>query len=115
MVKGVHAMFYTPQADELRAFMRDKLGLPFVDTGGGWLVFHLSDAEVASHPAEQPSQQLSFYCDDIHQTMAEMKQRGVGFTGEVSEQEWGWLAHFEMPGAGKMELYQPKYSMKGAR
>lgn len=61
MIKGVHAMFYTPRADELRAFLRDQLGLPFVDTGGGW------------------------------------------------------LTHFNPPGGGEVELYQPKYSTDGAR
>jgi catechol 2,3-dioxygenase-like lactoylglutathione lyase family enzyme len=115
MIKGVHAMFYTPQADELRAFLRDQLGLPFVDTGGGWLVFSLRDGEVASHPASQPSQGLSFYCDDLQQTMAELAARGVEFTGGVSEQQWGWLTHFKLPGGGEADLYQPKYSTQGAR
>jgi hypothetical protein len=35
MVKGVHTMFYTSRPKELRAFIRDKLGFPFTDTGGG--------------------------------------------------------------------------------
>ncbi len=44
-----------------------------------------------------------------------MKQRGVEFTGGVSEVEWGWLTHFNLPGGGEVELYQPKYSTDGAR
>ncbi len=115
MIKGVHAMVYTPQADELRAFLRDQLGLPFVDTGGGWLIFKLPDAEVAAHPASEHRQQLSFYCDDLQQTVAELAQRGVEFSGGISEQEWGWLTHFKLPGGGEAELYQPKYSTDAAR
>jgi len=115
VIKGVHAMFYTPQADELRAFLRDKLGLPFVDTGEGWLIFKLRDAEVASHPAAEARQQLSFYCDDIHQTVAELTQRGVEFSSGISEQQWGWLTHFKLPGGAEVELYQPKYSTDKAR
>ena len=115
MIKGVHAMFYTPQAGEVRAFLRDQLGLPFVDTGDGWLIFSLRDAEVASHPAQAAQQQLSFYCDDLQQTMAELRQRGVVFSSGVSEQQWGWLTHFKLPDGGEVELYQPKYSLAGAR
>jgi catechol 2,3-dioxygenase-like lactoylglutathione lyase family enzyme len=115
MIKGVHAMFYAPEADALRTFLKDQLGLPFVDTGGGWLIFSLRDAEVASHPAAAARHQLSFYCDDLQQTMAELRQRGVVFTGAVSEEEWGWLTHFKLPDGGEVELYQPKYSLAGAR
>jgi len=35
MITGVRAMFYTPDSEALRAFLRDKLDLPFTDTGGG--------------------------------------------------------------------------------
>lgn len=38
MIKGMHAMFYSSQADTLRAFLRDKLGLQGTDVGGGWLI-----------------------------------------------------------------------------
>src|SRR5258708_4791809 len=115
MITGVHAIFFTPQADELRAFLRDKLGLPFVDSGGGWLIFNLHHAEVAAHPASEARHQLSFYCDDLRQTMAELGQRGVEFSSDVSEQEWGWLTHFKLPGGEEVEVYQTKYSTEGAR
>jgi len=38
MIRGVHTMFYTSQPEALRAFLRDKLGFPATDVGGGWLV-----------------------------------------------------------------------------
>ena len=44
MIRGIHAMFFTPNADELRAFIRDKLRFPFNDTGEGWLIFDLKEA-----------------------------------------------------------------------
>jgi catechol 2,3-dioxygenase-like lactoylglutathione lyase family enzyme len=115
MIKGVHAMFYSPRADALRAFLRDQLGLPFVDTGGGWLIFSLPEAEVASHPAPEARQQLSFYCDDLPATVAELQQRGVEFTAGVTEAQWGWLTRFRLPDGGEAELYQPKYSTEGAQ
>jgi glyoxalase/bleomycin resistance protein/dioxygenase superfamily protein len=110
MITGVHAMFYSPRADALRVFMRDQLRLPFVDTGGGWLIFNLPEAEVAAHPAAETRQQLSFYCDDLPATMAELQQRGVEFTTGVTETQWGWLSHFKLPDGGEVELYQPKYA-----
>jgi len=70
---------------------------------------------VASHPAAEARQQLSFYCDDIHQTVAELTQRGVEFSSGISEQQWGWLTHFKLPGGAEVELYQPKYSTDKAR
>ena len=45
MIKGIHAMFYSSQADELRAFLGEKLGLAATDVGGGWLIFDGAEAE----------------------------------------------------------------------
>src|SRR5437762_11421964 len=109
MIKGVHAMFYTPEAEEVRAFIRDKLGFTNSDTGEGWLVFDLPEADMGVHPAEKSFQGLSFYCDDIRRTVTELKARGVEFTSDITEQPWGWLTHFRMPGDLQVELYQPKY------
>jgi hypothetical protein len=39
MIRGMHGMFYSSQAEALRAFLRDKLGLHGTDVGGG-LVTH---------------------------------------------------------------------------
>ena len=33
MIRGVHTMFYSSRADELRAFLRDKLGFRATDVG----------------------------------------------------------------------------------
>ena len=53
MIRGVHTMFYSAQADELRIFLRDKLGLPFTDVGAGWLIFDLPEAEMGAHPSDE--------------------------------------------------------------
>lgn len=110
MIKGLHAMFYTPQAEALRVFIRDKLDLPYTDTGGGWLIFDAPEAEIGCHPAETASHNISFYCDDIHQTVKELKARGVEFSTEISPSEFGWVTSFWMPGDLEVDLYQPNYS-----
>jgi catechol 2,3-dioxygenase-like lactoylglutathione lyase family enzyme len=110
-IKGLHAMFFTPMAEETRAFLRDKLGFPFIDTGDGWLVFKSPAAEIGCHPAQNSYHEFSFYCDNIHQTMAELRERGVEFTQEVVEQEWGFETRFRLPGGQEIDLFQPKYQI----
>ena len=40
MIRGVHTMFYSPEPEVLRAFLRDRLGFStYSDMGGGWLIF----------------------------------------------------------------------------
>lgn len=34
MIRGVHTMFYSSDAEAPRAFIRDKLGFPATDVGG---------------------------------------------------------------------------------
>ena len=115
MIKGVHTMFYSSKPEELRAFIRDKLGLPFTDVGDGWLIFDVPEAEMGCHPAEAaegpPSgtHYLSFYCDDIRRTVAELGERGVEFTDGISDTGYGLATHFRVPGDFEVELYQPHY------
>jgi hypothetical protein len=115
MITGVHAMFYTPDAEALRVFLRDKLDLPFTDTGGGWLIFRVSEVEIGCHPADRRFQAFSFYCDDLKQTMAALRRRGVEFTAAIAEEDWGWATRFKIPGGDEVQLYQPKYRLRPAR
>src|SRR5690348_7151514 len=104
MITGLHAMFYSSQAEELRAFLRDKLGLGYTDVGEGWLIFDVPDAEIGCHPTapgEGPpsgTHDISFYCDDIERTVAELKSRGVEFTSEIQDMGFGLVTGFVMPG-----------------
>jgi len=43
-------MFYSSEADALRAFLRDKFELKATDVGGGWLIFDLPEADMGVHP-----------------------------------------------------------------
>jgi hypothetical protein len=53
MIRGMHAMFYSAEAEALRSFIRDKLGLPATDVGDGWLIFETPEADLGIHPTEQ--------------------------------------------------------------
>jgi predicted enzyme related to lactoylglutathione lyase len=114
MIRGVHTMFYTSQPAELRAFLRDKLGFKAHDVGGGWLIFNVPEADMGCHPADDgaPSgtHDISFYCDDITKTVAELTARGVEFTGPPADHGYGFVTHFKVPGGFEVQLYQPKYA-----
>ena len=112
MIGGMHGLFYTPKAEEIRAFIRDKLGLPYNDTGGGWLIFDVPEADLGVHPSDKPYHSISFYCDDINKTVETLEKRGVEFTTGISDEGWGLLTHFLMPGDLIVELYQPKYEKR---
>jgi catechol 2,3-dioxygenase-like lactoylglutathione lyase family enzyme len=110
-------MLYTSEPEALREFLRDKLGLPAHDIGEGWLIFDLPEAEMGCHPTEKQEREvpsgthdISFYCDDIHATVAELKAKGVEFTGEVEDHGYGLVTHFRVPGGFTLQLFEPRYS-----
>jgi catechol 2,3-dioxygenase-like lactoylglutathione lyase family enzyme len=114
MIRGMHAMFYSSEPEALRAFLKDKLGLPATDVGGGWLIFDLPEADLGCHPAEAAAPSgtphISFYCDDIGRTVAQLRERGVEFTGPVDDRGYGLVTHFRVPGGFAVQLYQPRYA-----
>ncbi len=111
---------YSSEPEALRAFLRDKLGFPSTDLGGGWLIFDLPEADLGCHPADEdggaPSgtHDISFYCDDIERTVAELQARGVEFSGPVVDRGYGLVTFFRVPGGFEVQLYQPRYSKSGA-
>ncbi|OLE90869.1 MAG: hypothetical protein AUF79_07985 [Crenarchaeota archaeon 13_1_20CM_2_51_8] len=115
MIKGMHGLFYTPNPEEVRAFIRDKLGLTHNDIGEGWLIFDLPKADLGVHPSDKAYHSISFYCDDIHKTVEDLKSRGVEFSSATTDEGWGLLTHFRMPGDLEVELYQPKYEKRSTR
>lgn len=115
MIRGVHAMFYSSRAKELREFLRDKLGLKGSDVGDGWLIFDAPEADVGVHPTDgadvaSGTADISFYCDDITETVRELRSRGVEFTHEVEDHGYGLVTFFKVPGGFSVQLYQPKYT-----
>src|SRR6476620_5839414 len=104
MIRGVHTMFYSSEADQLRTFLRDKLGFTAHDVGGGWLIFDMPEADLGCHPADPnegaPSgtPNISFYCDDVKKTVAELQARGVEFTRPVEDHGYGLVTFLKAPG-----------------
>ena len=116
-IVGAHMLFYSPEADALRATLRDAFGFPFVDAGGGWLIFALPPAELGVHPAEGPSygagarHQIAFMCNDIRATVAELRGKGVQIDGEPQQESYGITVMMTLPGGVKVQLYEPWHAM----
>ncbi|HXT88909.1 MAG TPA: VOC family protein, partial [Trebonia sp.] len=110
MINGVHAIVFSPQAEKVRAFFADVLGLSSADAGGGWLIFALPPAELAVHPADGDSRhELYLMCDDIQATLAELRDKGVEVARDVTDQGWGLLAAIRLPDGSELPLYEPRH------
>jgi predicted enzyme related to lactoylglutathione lyase len=116
MIRGIHGLLYSADAEAARAFFKDKVRLPGSDIGGGWWIFDFPEGDLGVHPAEDAGHaghhDVSFYCDHIDETVAELKGRGVAFTGEVVDRGYGRVTHFTAPGGLTVQLYEPRYVKK---
>jgi catechol 2,3-dioxygenase-like lactoylglutathione lyase family enzyme len=119
-INGTHMLFYTSEAEKLREVLRDAFGFKYVDAGGGWLIFALPPAEVGVHPAEGPTfesgvrHQISFMCDDIHKTIAELRAKGVEVLGEPKTERYGHTITLRLPGGCDVMMYQPLHAIAAA-
>jgi hypothetical protein len=49
-------------------------------------------------------------CDDVHATVAELKDRGVQLSEQVSDEGFGLVTSIELPGDERLGLYEPKHA-----
>ena len=109
MITGSHVIVYSRDADADRAFFRDVLNYPYVDAGGGWLIFKLPPAEVAVHTVDgAPSHELFLMCDHISATVEDLTAKG-GTCATVTDEGWGLLTSIRLPGGGELGLYEPRH------
>jgi len=108
MINAAHIILYSTDAEADRIFIRDVLGLPGVDAGGGWLIFKLPPAEIAVHPTDGlGKQEFYFMCDDIEKTLMQLTAKGVTISEPISNQRWGRLASIKLPSGADLPIYQP--------
>jgi catechol 2,3-dioxygenase-like lactoylglutathione lyase family enzyme len=124
MITSVHNLIYSDDAPATRAFFRDVMGLPFVEDVGsedGWLIFGTGPSEFGVHPTstvwegrqyDSPRQHLmSFMCDDLDATMADLAAKGATFASGPREQSFGVSAMVEVPGADPIMIYEPRHEV----
>jgi hypothetical protein len=119
-ITGAHVLLYTPEAEKLRATLRDVFKWRYVDAGEGWLIFALPPAEIGVHPAEGPTwesgvrHQFSLMCDDIHATVGELRAKGIRIDGEPEDEGWGISVMMTLPGGVQVQLYEPRHPVVAA-
>lgn len=109
-VVGAHVLLYTPEADAVRAVLRDALGWEHVDAHAGWLIFALPPAELGVHPGEEPRHELCLMCRDLDATIAELRAHGVELRGEPTDDDFGVWITMLLPGGLELLLYEPKHA-----
>ena len=113
MIAGAHTIIYAEDAETARAFFGDVLEWPTVDAGDGWLIFELPPGELALHPdggsRQSGRHELFLMCHDIDATVAELRRKGVEFVEPTTEEPFGRLTRFKVPGAGEIGLYEPSH------
>jgi hypothetical protein len=110
MITGAHSIIYSTNADADRDFLRDVIGLPHVDVGGGWLIFGLPPSEVAVHPSDNNGKhELYFMCHDVEAFVQNMTSRSVETT-PIQDQGWGLVTEITLPGGGKLPIYEPRHA-----
>jgi catechol 2,3-dioxygenase-like lactoylglutathione lyase family enzyme len=122
VITSIHTLVYSDDAPATRAFLRDVLGLPYVEDAGsepGWLIFGTGPSEMGVHPTSgvwegEPyshprRQQVSLMCDDIEATRADLEAKGARFLGPVSDEGFGLVSLMEVPGADPIMVYEPRH------
>ena len=92
------------------------LELEFLDGGDGWLYFVLPPGELACHPGpgivagrEEGRAELYLMCKDLEATRRELERKGVAFAEPVTDEGWGLLTSLDVPGFGRLGLYEPRH------
>jgi catechol 2,3-dioxygenase-like lactoylglutathione lyase family enzyme len=110
-INGTHLLLYTSEPEKLRTMLRDVFGFTHVDAGHGWLIFRTPPSEVGVHPEEDGNagtHAVSFMCDDINKTIAELRAKGVEID-EPADHGYGIVTMMHLPGGCDVQLYEPRH------
>ena len=109
LINGAHVMIYTKDDAADRAFLRDVLEIPNIDSGGGWLIFKLPSTELGVHEADRNFHEVYFIVEDVDAFVATMTEKEVA-TDPIEEQSWGRSTGIDMPGGWSLGLYQAAHA-----
>lgn len=111
-ITGAHVLLFSPEAEALRAALRDVIGWDFVEAHPGWLIFALPPAELGVHPSDGDTRhELWLICDDLDATVDELRKKDVEFVGDPTEESFGTWIRMRLPGGVEVPLYEPKHPL----
>ena len=110
MITAAVVTVFAHDTEAASAFFRDVLEFPCEAAGEGWLRFapptQLSFHSGGDREVAGGQHKLFLECDDIEQTVEELKRKGVEFVDEVADRGCGPITRLKVPGAGEVGLYQ---------
>ena len=122
MIKAIHTLIYSDDAEATRAFLRDVLQWPSVaapDAVPSWPIYKTGPSEMGIHPTSGGSgdqaystprhHSISLMCDDLESTVAELAAKGASFAGENQEFDFGRGIMVEVPAADPILVYEPTH------
>jgi predicted enzyme related to lactoylglutathione lyase len=121
VITAIHLLIYSEDPVATRSFFRDVFAWSFVEEPDvpGWLIFKSGPSEIGVHPTHQIHEgvtydsprhhEISFMCDDLPGTMAELECKGAEFAGPADERDFGVTAMLKVPGADDIMLYEPRH------
>jgi predicted enzyme related to lactoylglutathione lyase len=97
--------------DRALAFYRDTLGLKVLSNDDDWSMVTAGDQQIGLNARESPAGDggavIAFGVDDLEQTVADLREKGTDFTGEISEHPWGRIIPLSDPDGNDLQLYSP--------
>lgn len=124
MITSIHTLIYSEDPAATRAFLRDVLGWPYVEhpeSEPGWLIFRSGASEVGVHPtggtwegevySHSVHHEISLMCDDVAATRTDLESKGATFDGDIQDEGFGLVTMMDLPGAGRIMLYEPRHPL----
>jgi predicted enzyme related to lactoylglutathione lyase len=122
MITAIHTLIYSDDPAATRAFLRDVLDWPFVEsseTETGWLIFRTGPSEMGVHPTRSMWEgqehnharhhEIALMCDDIEATRSELEAKGASFGAPITDEGYGLTTMLDVPGADPIMVYEPRH------
>ncbi|MGY5882379.1 VOC family protein [Modestobacter lacusdianchii] len=114
MASGVASVWVPVEdMDRARAFYRDTLGLREQKTTEDWSEFEANGLMIGLNARESAKRAdggavLTFQPDgDLDAEVASLRDKGVEFTGGISDHPWGRIAPFKDSEGNDLQFYAP--------